>query len=255
MPAGFNLHSYTSIPIAKSILPSAPSGSYNYRPGQVIPVITRWEEGPVITIEGRMWGLKPTWKKDADLLTQARFETAGEKPTFKTAFENSRVAIPMVGYFHHCKDPKSPATYEHGLGAGLVLYAGGLSIKSGGIQYVVILTTAIATLDSLFKETFLIKDSSEHRTPAFLDPELLQQWLDPEIALPHEFFPVLAPPETMNSLKVTCKANEGRNDASVLEPPSTYELSHRSETYTRKLARIRDTVHPVSSEEPDDCPF
>lgn len=61
------------------------SPRYNAAPGQQLPVITNNEPEMIQRLE---WGLVPSWADDeSGGLINARAETLGEKPSFRTAYE------------------------------------------------------------------------------------------------------------------------------------------------------------------------
>ncbi len=78
---------------------------YNIAPGQDIPVITNTPGG--WGISPMRWGLIPPWAGDVKIgyrMINARAETVGEKPAFKSAFQRRRCLIPATGFYEWKKE-------------------------------------------------------------------------------------------------------------------------------------------------------
>lgn len=74
---------------------------YNVAPLQFVPVIRQRPSGERVAQLLR-WGLIPSWAKDESIggkLINARGETVGEKPAFRSAFKSRRCIIPASGFF------------------------------------------------------------------------------------------------------------------------------------------------------------
>lgn len=73
---------------------------WNLAPGRAITVVRAGTDGPE-PAELR-WGLIPSWSRDPSIghrLTNARAESAAEKPAFRTAFRKRRCLIPADGFY------------------------------------------------------------------------------------------------------------------------------------------------------------
>ncbi len=73
---------------------------YNGAPGQDF-VAVRNQRGERVLAELR-WGYIPSWasnKRGAKRLINARCETVGQKPSFRSAFRERRCVIPVNGWF------------------------------------------------------------------------------------------------------------------------------------------------------------
>ncbi|MGP5684033.1 SOS response-associated peptidase [Brachybacterium alimentarium] len=127
------------------------------------------------TLEFARWGFLPAWAKDkGPRPINARFETAATNGMFRAAFASSRAVVPMSGYYEwvDTESGKQPyyvhATDEH------QLHAAGL-------------TTALKADEGGWDVTFTIitreaKDAAgdvHDRMPAFLDEDLMTEWLAP----------------------------------------------------------------------------
>lgn len=74
---------------------------YNLAPLQFVPVVRQRPTGERV-VQLLRWGLIPAWAKDANIagkMINARGETAGEKPSFRSAFKSRRCIIPASGFF------------------------------------------------------------------------------------------------------------------------------------------------------------
>jgi len=81
---------------------------YNIAPGQDVPVITSTPHGREIS--PMRWGLIPPWAGDAKIgyrMINARAETVGEKPAFKSAFQRRRCLIPATGFYEWKKESRT----------------------------------------------------------------------------------------------------------------------------------------------------
>ena len=90
--------------------------------GEIFPSDT----APIITADGpapSTWGFK---RRDGKgLIINARAETAGEKPTFRNAFQRQRCVVPTAGFFEWTKD-KQKIKYLFELPDEQLLYMAGL---------------------------------------------------------------------------------------------------------------------------------
>lgn len=161
-----------------------PAKAFDWEPAFSIPPRTKApvvrehidDEGQRLrTLEFARWGFTPAWAKDkGPRPINARFETVHTNGLFRAAFASSRAVVPMSGYYEWVEMPdgKQPyyvhATDEH------QLHAAGL-------------TTAEKNDDGDWDITFTIitreaRDAAgdvHDRMPAFLDEDLMAEWLAP----------------------------------------------------------------------------
>lgn len=127
------------------------------------------------TLEYARWGFKPAWAKEkGPRPINARFETAHTNGMFRAAYASSRTVVPMSGYYEWVEmdDGKQPY-YVHAADERLLHAAG--------------LTTAEQNADGDWDVTFTIitreaRDAAgdvHDRMPAFLDEDLMAEWLAP----------------------------------------------------------------------------
>jgi putative SOS response-associated peptidase YedK len=168
-----------------------PGPSWNVAPTQRIPVIidavnrgaaTDQDAPPVLRrLESARWGLVPTASAP---LFNARIETAAEKPAFREAVASRRAAIPASGYYEWLVAPDGAKTPQFVSGGDdePILFAG---------LYEWWRNPAAAADDPgrwLLSTTILTRAgagplaSLHERMPVFLEPGLMEDWLDPSTA-------------------------------------------------------------------------
>lgn len=171
-----------------------PEPSWNVAPTQRVPVIidavnraaATDEDAPAVLrrLESARWGLVPGFATEPAAsapLFNARIETAAEKPAFREAVAARRAAIPASGYYEWLIAPdgsKSPQFVSAGDDEP-ILFAG---------LYEWWRNPAVAADDParwLLSTTILTRAgagplaSLHERMPVFLEPGLMEDWLDP----------------------------------------------------------------------------
>ncbi len=127
------------------------------------------------TLELAQWGFQPSWAKEkGPRPINARYETVTTNGMFRAAFASSRAVVPMSGYFEWVEmaDGKQPY-YVHTTDEQLLHAAG--------------LTTATRTADGEWElsVTIITREATDaagevhDRMPAFLDEDLIPEWLSP----------------------------------------------------------------------------
>jgi putative SOS response-associated peptidase YedK len=179
------------------------------------------------------WGLVPVWAKDIKVgakMINARSETVGEKPAFKSVFRKQRVIIPMDGFYEwqqgseggpvtRAGKPAKQPMYIHRLDGEPLAVAGLWTAwrdKEAGPDApwlhscTILTTTANATMEPI-----------HNRMPVMLPPSAWQQWLDPANADVAALQGLLIPaPDTLlTTHKVSTDVNNVRNKGAELITP------------------------------------
>ncbi|MFC7457042.1 SOS response-associated peptidase [Brachybacterium sp. GCM10030267] len=127
------------------------------------------------TLELARWGFQPSWAKEkGPRPINARFETAASNGMFRAAFASSRAVVPMSGYYEWVETETGKQPYYVHPTDERLLHAAGL-------------TTAAQNADGEWDVSFTIitreaRDAAgdvHDRMPAFLDEDLLADWLAP----------------------------------------------------------------------------
>lgn len=155
--------------------------SYNVAPTQQVPVVVARDGRRELT--GMRWGLVPSWSREPAIgsrLINARLETVGERPAFRSALRRRRALVPADGFYEWTGTGTGrQALYLHRADGGALVFAGLWEVwhPPGGDpawQTVTILTTAAP--DGL--------GVIHPRAPVVVHPELWERWLDPAVAAP-----------------------------------------------------------------------
>ena len=139
------------------------------------------------------WGLVPSWAKDPSMATRtfnARAETVASKPAFRSAFTSRRLAVVADGFYEWRQGPgsgKQPYYFTRADGMPLAL-AGLWEVWRGGpaergerdgegdagerpaLRTCTVITTSAGP----------DMEDIHHRMPVVLEPEVLDEWLDPD---------------------------------------------------------------------------
>ncbi|PTL73583.1 hypothetical protein C1I63_12510 [Rathayibacter caricis DSM 15933] len=163
-----------------------PSPSWNIAPTQRISVVAESmkgvEEGspPRRRLAGARWGLVPRSAADPSAgapLFNARIESVAEKPAFRESYAARRAIVPASGWYEWrvgADGAKTPVFVSPG-GDSVVLFAGVYEwwrAAAPGSPW--LLSATILTRPS----AGALIDVHE-RMPVLLQPELIEDWLDP----------------------------------------------------------------------------
>jgi putative SOS response-associated peptidase YedK len=139
------------------------------------------------------WGLVPSWAKDPSMATRtfnARAETVASKPSFRSAFTSRRLAVVADGFYEWRQGPgtaKQPYYFTRADGMPLAL-AGLWEIWRGGpAERGAAAGEVEGSGDRPALRTCTVITTSagpdmgdiHHRMPVVLEPEVLDEWLDP----------------------------------------------------------------------------
>lgn len=131
------------------------------------------------------WGLVPHWAKDRGVgarMINARADTAGTKPAFRTALVKRRCLLPADGWFEWRRDPggKQPFFMTRTDGASLAfagLWSTWRDPAAEDQDAPPLVTCAVLTTDAV-GELAGVHD----RMPLLLGPDAWAAWLDPDRA-------------------------------------------------------------------------
>lgn len=131
-------------------------------------------------LERMPWGLQPAWATKGGKMINARWESAAEKPYFRSAWKSRRCAVPASGWFEWNEEGGGKQPYfcrprDH----GPMLFAGLWEEGVDGPGYAVLTKDAEPELQEV-----------HDRMPVLLGREQADAWLDPET--PREALPSLA---------------------------------------------------------------
>jgi putative SOS response-associated peptidase YedK len=208
--------------------------NYNVSPSHKVAAVRLQSESKREGVLFR-WGLIPSWAKDIKIGFQcinAKAETIGEKPAFRSAFKKKRCLIVADGFYEWkkgigwdgkerkqamriCRKDRQPFAF-----AGLWEWWGGDGKPAGGtnkqpdegpegetIESCTIITTAPNELMTAI----------HNRMPVILSPSDYDQWLDPS-SQPEPLKMLLrpCPHEALEAYPVTALVGNPRNNAPAL---------------------------------------
>lgn len=191
---------------------------YNIAPTQPVAIV-RLDAAGERELALVRWGLLPGWVKDPAafaLITNARAETAIDKPAFRSALRYRRCLVPANGFYEWTGPKKDRRPYHiRRLDGGLMALAG-LYEQWMGPDGSELDTMAILTVPAN-----PIVAPLHDRMPAILEPEAFPDWLtihgsDPEaaIALLHS-----SRSTALELTEVNKRLNNSRNEGpGLLEP-------------------------------------
>jgi putative SOS response-associated peptidase YedK len=138
---------------------------YNISPTTAVPVVT--STGTVIA----RWGLVPRWEKAFSTkypTHNARLETASEKPSFRSAWKNSRTAlVPVAGFYEWRKEGSIKQPYFIHKSEDLLVFAGLWEQWNGRVSFTILTTRAKGEIAKL-----------HHRMPVMLNKNDARNWLE-----------------------------------------------------------------------------
>jgi putative SOS response-associated peptidase YedK len=198
------------------------SPRFNVAPGQPIASISLAAEGGRRVLAFRRWGLIPAWAKDPRIgsrMINARFETAAEKPSFRSAFRKRRCLVSADGFYEWAartgapKQPHHIALPERRCFAIAGLWESWRDPEGASLESCTLLTTsANAKLRAV-----------HDRMPVILDPGDYAAWLDPRLSDAAWLSRIAlgAPAEALEVHAVGRRVNDPRfDDAACLEAAS-----------------------------------
>lgn len=194
---------------------------YNIAPTQEAAVVRVTGETGARTLDLLRWGLIPFWSKDPGIgnrMINARAETVGEKPAYRTSFKRKRCLVPADGFYEWqaTGGPKQPFYFRFE-GGGPFAMAGLWDRWEKGegepVETYTILTT----------EPNEVVAPVHRRMPVILDRETMAIWLDPAIEDAERLTPLLGPfpAAGMEGFPVSTFVNSPGNDTPRCIEPLT----------------------------------
>jgi putative SOS response-associated peptidase YedK len=183
---------------------------YNISPTQEVAAIRAAGTGrELATLH---WGLIPSWSKDASIgarMINARGETVGEKPSFRTPFRSRRCLILADGFYEWKREGERKQPYHICMVDRRPFAFAGLWDRwapPGGepVESCAIVTTAPNEVLAPIHD----------RMPVILPPEAYALWLDPAARDKERLQELLQPFEAsaMIAYPVSPRVNNPRND-------------------------------------------
>jgi putative SOS response-associated peptidase YedK len=201
---------------------------YNITPSQPVAVI-RQESGARVW-SALLWGLIPSWSKDAGMgarMINARAETVAQKPSFRGAFRHRRCLIPADGFYEWKKaGGKTKQPFYIGLHDERPFAFAGLwehweAPDGSAIESCTIITT---------EANDLLHDVHD-RMPVILSDEDYDRWIEPQTSNGDELQQLLRPypSELMACRPISTLVNNPKNDAPECIEPAGEQRSLFSE--------------------------
>lgn len=151
---------------------------WNIAPGTAVTTIYTGAQGR--TAEAMNWGLAPPWALHAGRLARpinARAETLGQRPMFRTALRRHRCILPASGFYEWqtrtgpaSARPRKQPWYVHPATGGVFALAGLFEPGDGNVpaSCCIVTTGANSAMAPI-----------HDRMPAILDDTAARHWLDP----------------------------------------------------------------------------
>ncbi|MCR9173857.1 MAG: SOS response-associated peptidase [bacterium] len=166
-----------------------PTSKYYHVSGFEHPdLVAFYKKDDHLEVDHFTWGLIPHWVKDANQATDiwnktlnARGETIFEKPSFKDAAQNSRVIIPLDGFFeHHHKNGKTFPHYIQQKDGESMLVAGLSSHWTNPSTGEIIPSLSIVTTkgNELMSEIHNNPKLNGPRMPLILNESNVRTWME-----------------------------------------------------------------------------
>lgn len=159
------------------------------------------------------WGLIPSWAKDPAMgarLINARAETVGEKPSFRSAFRHRRCLVVADGFYEWQRQERKKQPFYFRLQDGQPFAFAGLwehwEAPDG---------EAISSCTILTTEANELLRPIHDRMPVILDAKDYDLWLDPTVQKPDPLQQLLRPyqSEAMTCYAVSTQVNKPANNS------------------------------------------
>lgn len=189
---------------------------WNIAPTQFVPVV-RADSAGLRRLAMLYWGLIPHWAKEKGIgarMINARAETLGEKPSFRTAFRRRRCLVVASGYYEWqaAAAGKQP-WFIHAPDASPLAFAGLWESWSQSPQHQALESCTIITTAATGSLARL-----HHRVPVVLSQPAFTRWLDPGLQEVAALEDLLRAPadEMLTAYPVSRRVNNARNEGPEL---------------------------------------
>jgi putative SOS response-associated peptidase YedK len=161
---------------------------FNVSPSGEMPVIVRREKDEMAIMR---WGLVPHWTKDIRAALRpinARAESLGEKPLFRSLLKTGRCLVPASGFYEWKKEGKQKVPFYCTVPESPIFAFAGLCDTWVGQDGTMLATYTIITCEpnALLKEV-------HNRMPVILIRENEERWLSRDPPAQQELPSILAP--------------------------------------------------------------
>ncbi|HUF39959.1 MAG TPA: SOS response-associated peptidase [Anaerolineales bacterium] len=201
-------------------VPGQMSARYNIAPTQPIAVVPNTGEN---RIDFFVWGLIPSWAKDPSIgnrLINARGETLGEKPSFRSAYRRRRCLVLSDGFFEWVAVPGEKAKQPH-----YITLEGGRPFAFAGLweQWFSPDGSEIKSATIITTEPNSLVAKLHNRMPVILHPDDYARWIDPAERDPEGLQDLLAPypASEMRHHPIARTVNSPANDLPEIIQPSS----------------------------------
>lgn len=204
---------------------------WNIGPGRDLAVVR--SAGKEAEVAWLRWGLIPSWATEASIgskLTNARAESAHEKPAFRSAFRQRRCLIPADGFYEwqgvagaKRKQPWFVRRVDGGVFALAGLWERWQAVATAGDGEA---PTTVETVTIVTCEPNALMTPIHGRMPVIIAPEHYAAWLAP-VTAPADVTHLLAPwdPTGWESYRVGTRVNLMANDDAECAFPAPEELA------------------------------
>ena len=194
-------------------LPEAPelSPRYNIAPTQDVAAVRLAESGDRELVQLH-WGLIPSWAKERAMgarMINARAETLGEKPAFRSAFRARRCLLVADGFYEWQKLGTRKQPHFIGFRDGRPFAFAGLWERWRGDGSEQVESCTIVT-----SEANELLGPIHDRMPVILDPEDFALWINPSVSETDRLTGLLRPysSEPLRAYPVSLFVNRPSND-------------------------------------------
>jgi putative SOS response-associated peptidase YedK len=188
------------------------------------------------------WGLIPFWAKDEAIgnrMINARCETLGEKPAFRTAFTKRRCLVLADGFYEWARDGSSKQPVRITMADREPFAFAGLWDRWTRPD-----ATEVRSFTIVTTEPNALLTAVHNRMPVILNERDWDQWLDPKVMRPDDLRPLLRPfaSEPMAFYPVDRLVNSPANDRpTCLDPLPLRRRSTRPQP--GQIVRVHHCEH------------